>query len=185
MRLCCADASLSSRRHEGGSDFAQPMQGARAQHVQGGVSEPSQGHDPAEPSGPPCALREAEAANEQRAGAHPGTSGTAVSRGESPARSRKLARDRGWLGFQPGAVFEGQHKVQTWMGCSTFLLLEPASYSRRILNDQVRTPSCPSQRCSRIPIAHMRSWHSGLNLVADASADESCVHTVAEQFGPR
>lgn len=37
----------------------------------------------------------------------------------------------------PGAVLNGHHKVQTWLGISTFLYLEPASYSRRILNDQV------------------------------------------------
>ena len=169
MRLCCADASLSSRHPDRGTDLAQPMQAAaRALHVKGGVSEPSQRHDPAEPSGTPSPLRQAEAANEQRAGAQPGTSRTAVSRGESPARSRKLARDRGWLGFQPGAVFEGQHKMQTWMGCTTFLLLEPASYSRRILNDQVRIPTCPSQGCLRITTAHTHSWQGGWGQAAEA-----------------
>lgn len=169
MRLCCADASLSSRHPDRGTDLAQPMQAAaRALHVKGGVSEPSQRHDPAEPSGTPSPVREAEAADEQRAGAQPGTSRTAVSRGESPARGRKLARDRGWLGFQPGAVFEGQHKVQTWMGCSTFLLLEPASYSRRILNDQVCIPTWPSQSCLRITTAHTHSWQGGWGQVAEA-----------------
>ena len=46
-------------------------------------------------------------------------------------------KHRGWPGICPGAVLNGQHKVQTWLGVSTFLSLAPASYSRRILNDQV------------------------------------------------
>ena len=73
----------------------------------------------------------------------------AKSRGASPVRAQKRARDDGWAGIRPGAVLEGHHKVQTWLGLETFLSLEPASYSRRILNEQVK-PTC-SSRCAGLP----------------------------------
>ena len=73
----------------------------------------------------------------------------ARSRGVSPVRNPKRAGGDGWPGIRPGAVLEGHHKVQTWLGLGAFLSLEPASYSRRILNDQVK-PIC-SSRCACMP----------------------------------
>ena len=79
-----------------------------------------------------------KSAAQQSAPAPANGSREAKSRGASPVRAQKRARDDGWPGIRPGAVLEGHHKVQTWLGLDTFLSLEPASYSRRILNDQVK-----------------------------------------------
>lgn len=61
--------------------------------------------------------------------------------GHSEKHQSAMGKHRGWPGICPGAVLNGTHKVQTWLGVSTFLSLSPASYSRRILNDQVICPS--------------------------------------------
>ena len=60
--------------------------------------------------------------------------------GHSEKQQSALGKHRGWPGICPGAVLNGHHKVQTWLGVRTFLSLVPASYSRRILNDQVICP---------------------------------------------
>ena len=61
--------------------------------------------------------------------------------GHSKTHQTAMGKHRGWPGICPGAVLNGHHKVQTWLGVRTFLSLVPASYSRRILNDQVICPS--------------------------------------------
>jgi len=111
------------------------------------LEEPSRQADPSRPASPlkqvpghemdaEDHLRESSAAaghNER----HPYKFKASAGLDGKHGRARKLIRDKGWLGICPGAVLERHHKVQTWMGVSTFLMLEPASYSRRILNDQV------------------------------------------------
>ena len=62
----------------------------------------------------------------------PGKEGTAAAAG-GPAQSQ------GWPGCAaPGALLEQPHKLQTWFGVRALLTLAPSSYSRRILNEQVR-----------------------------------------------
>ena len=77
------------------------------------------------------------AAHEQSSEGQSDHSRAAAGHSEKQQSAQLLGKHRGWPGTCPGAVLNGHHKVQTWLGVSTFLSLAPASYSRRILNDQV------------------------------------------------
>ena len=75
--------------------------------------------------------------HEHSAEGQPDESRAAAGHSEKHHCAQAISRHMGWPGICPGAVLNGHHKVQTWLGVSPFLSLEPASYSRRILNDQV------------------------------------------------
>ena len=60
---------------------------------------------------------------------------------------------QGWAGCAPpGALLERPHKLQTWFGVRALVTLAPSSYSRRILNEQVRAVAegytSPGEACS-------------------------------------
>lgn len=50
-------------------------------------------------------------------------------------------RRSGWAGVPKAAMQERPHKLQTWFGVDTFITMIPASYSRRVLNEQVKAAS--------------------------------------------
>lgn len=178
-----ADASVSSK---GVRKYRQHTSSNADLHGQPKPAFPSelQQSPETQPKSPPlspAAAQHHEPGDQQAALEHLSDSkAAAAGRGEHHPRSKKAIQDKGWRGIYPGSVLEGHHRVRTWMGVGTFLTLEPSSYSRRILNDQVNRPQ---SRC--MLGLHCRpqaaSWHSIAPLVSSHRFGAYIIAAWAEQ----